>query len=242
MNKPVSTVVVAIDVPAAPDAPSVEARAIFERQVLAPCAGVGYATQETGGLNVTVTLPPESSGDSALRRIGIACAEYEGQSGGLRARVLIHYGTVFRNEGTGGRVTYLGSAIRGAQTALRRITAMNGVFASKDFADHLSGFKPGTFGMDILAGADDARPVRFEERRKPTGGEVPGSDPQFLMALKKRLAEEIGPFAGPMVDNTKHSTMSAKELVNALSHEIDRPESRQKFEMDMLAYIKSRTR
>ena len=174
--------------------------------------------------------------------MAVACAEFDSQTTPVKARALIHYGTVFRNEGTGGRITYLGSAIRAAQTSLRRIAATSGIFASKDFTDHLTSFKAGTFGMEIHPGPEDARPVRFGDRRKSGGGEVPGSDPEFLLALKKRLAEEIGPFAGPLVDNTKHSTMSAKELVNALSHEIDKPDSRQRFETEMMAYIKSRTR
>ncbi|HEY5762886.1 MAG TPA: hypothetical protein VIS73_06740 [Rhodocyclaceae bacterium] len=242
MNKPVSTVVVTIDVPGVPAVPPGEMKAIFDRLVLAPCAGLGYATQEPGGLNLTLTLPPEGPADSALRRVGAACAEFDSQTTPVKTRALIHYGTVFRNEGTGGRITYLGSAIRAAQTSLRRIAATSGIFASKDFTTHVTNFKAGTFGMEIHAGPEDARPVRFEDRRKSGGGEVPGSDPQFQITLKKRLAEEIGPFAGPLVDNTKHSTMSAKELVAALSHEIDNPESRQRFEVEMLAYIKARTR
>lgn len=238
MNKPVSTVVVAVDVPGA----SADAKAAFERLLLAPLSTLGYVGQESAGFELTLTLPPEGPADSALRRVAGICADFDEKAGPLKCRALIHYGTVFRNEGTGGRVAYLGSAIRGAQTSLRRIAATAGTFASRDFTTHLTSFKAGTFGLELHAGPEDARPVSFAERRKPTGGEVPGSDPQFLLALKKRLAEEIGPFAGPLVDNTKHGTMSAKELVSAISHEIEKPASRQKFEIDMIAYIKSRSR
>jgi hypothetical protein len=241
LNKPVSTVVVAIEIPGAPAAPPADLKSLFDQLVAAPCATLGYATQEAGGLNLTVTLSPEAAADAALRRIAVAVAEYDAKVPMMKARGLFHYGTVFRNEGTGGRVTYLGSAIRAAQTNLRRITAAAGIFASRDFADYVVANRA-AFSLEVAAGTEEVRPVRFAERRQASGGEVPGSDPQFLATLKKRLAQDIGPFAGPLVDNTKHSTMSARELVNALSHEIDKPEARQKFEVDMLAYIKSRSR
>lgn len=241
MNKPVSTVVVAIDVPGAP-AGSAEVKAAVDRLLVAPLSTLGYVGQEGGASELTLALPPEGPADSALRRMAAICLEFDERAKPLKCRALVHYWTVFRSEGTGGRVTFLGSAIRGAQTSLRRIAGTAGIFASKDFTTHLTSFKAGTFGLELHAGPEDARPVSFADRRKPTGGEVPGSDPEFLLKLKKRLAEEIGPFAGPLVDNAKHSSMSAKELVSALSHEIEKPESRQTFEADMLAYIKSRTR
>lgn len=241
MNKPVSTIVVAVDVPAAPAVPGGELKASFDRLLLSPCSGLGFVTQETGGLNLALTLTPDAAPDSPLRRVAAACGEFDAQAGGAKARALFHYGTVFRSEGTGGRVTYLGSAIRAAQTQLHRIAAHGGLYVSLDFADYAS-TAPGGFGLDIAAGTGEARPVRLVERRRPEGGEISGSDPQFLATLKKRLAHDVGPFAGPLVDNSSRAGMGARDLINALSHEIEKPAARQAFENEMLAYVASRTR
>lgn len=251
MSTPVSTTVIALDVPVATTPVSAGLKANFAHLVGNVMRQLGYISPEVPsghatGLYLTVTLAPEAKADIALRRLAAAIADFEGKSSPLRVRAVAHYGTVFRNE-TGGSVSYLGSAIRAAQHALENTPPSAGITATRDFSDFAASSKlPFRFeGQNAAADVQGPSSVFFVEQTAATStaaGEQPALDPGVVQYLKKRLAEDVGPFAGPMVDMAARSVSSADLLVAKLTNEVENPKARQLFEADALAFIKSRSR
>jgi hypothetical protein len=225
-------------------------RASFEQQVIGVLKQLGYVSPEVPGdhptgLYLTLTLPPEAKADAALGRLAAAIADFEGQNKPLRIRAVAHHGTVFRTE-AGGKASYMGSAIRAAQNALSNMPATAGLTATRDFSDYAASSKlPFRFeGQDKAADAQGPISVFFVEKagaeeKDATGGPAP-LDPEVVQYLKKRLAEDVGPFAAPMVDMALRSATTANLLVAKLTNEIDNPVARQRFEADALAFLNSR--
>lgn len=237
VSAPVSTTVIALDVPSAPAGN--DAKTHFDRLVVNIGRQLGVVTQEDGPPNVAIALAPDAAVEPALLRIASAMADFEQAAAPCRLRAVAHHGVVFRTV-SGGTVTYMGSAIRSAQSTVRRIAEDAGFVATSDFTAFMASTGKPPRNFEVRPGlADGMSQLRFPDQRKTEGG-LAGSDPSLLDFLKTRLAEHIGPFAGPLVDNVSHSAMTAKEVVAALSHEVSDPKARQRFELDALNYIKKR--
>lgn len=238
VNAPVSTSVIAVDLPAAAPAGN-EAKTLFERMIVGVGRQLGAVTQEAGDPNVAIALSPEAAVEPALLRVASAIADFEHAVPGSKLRAVVHHGVVFRTV-SGGKETYMGSAIRSAQSTLRRVPVDAGFVATSDFTAYMASTGKPPRNFEVRPGlADNMSQLRFPEQRRDDGG-LAGSDPALLDFLKTRLAEHIGPFASPLVDNVSHASMTAKEVVAALSHEVSDPKARQRFEMDALAYLKKR--
>jgi len=245
MEAPVSTTVIAVSLPASGTPVGANVRTNFERLVVAIIRELGFTLKDPDGLGLTIVLAPDMTIAKALRLLASVIAVFEERCPPIRVKSLLHYGLVFRQENAG-VVSYLGSAIRSANTLLARVTAMGGAFATKDFQDYA--LKVGSLPITMAAQpeAGSANPllvVRFLERASPaakTGRLLLSSDDAFLQFLKKRLASDLGPFAGPLVDNTNRSVTSAQELTHAVSHEVDDPKARQAFEVEVLAAVDAR--
>ena len=241
VSAPVSTSVIAVDVAAANPSPA--ARSAFENGITGIAKQLGFVSQDEGSLNVALTLAPEAAVDPVLLRLNTAFADFEAHHAPLKIRAVVHYGVVFRTQTAGG-ITFLGSAVRSAKSNLKRIPETGGIVATRDFADFAAAARGQGRNfelLDTIGGDDGLRPVQFTSQRGAASGALAGSDHVLLDFLKDRLAKDLGPFATPLVDNASHSTMTAKELVAALSHEISNPAARQRFEQDANAFIQTRT-
>lgn len=238
VSAPVTTTVIALDVPS--DTPvSNDAKKHFERIIVGIGRQLGAVTQEPGEPNVAIALAPDAAVEPALLRVASAMADFEEAAAPLKLRALANHGVVFRTA-SGGTVTYMGSAIRSAQSSLRRVAADAGFVATGDFTAYMASTGKPPRNFEVRPGlADNMSQLRFADQRKGDSG-LAGSDPALLDFLKARLAEHIGPFAGPLVDNISHSSMTAKEVVAALSHEVSDAKARQRFELDALNYVKKR--
>lgn len=194
--------------------------------------------------HLALTLSPETNVGTALRRLATAIAEFEGLCAPLRARAVVHHGVVFRTE-SGGNVGYVGSAIRSAQSTLKRAPATVGLAATHEFSGFASKMDR-VIRLGPISGSnvDRLSSIGFVEALDPTPGKSSGrlsaTDPELLQFLKKRLAVDVGPFASVLVDTALHSASTASQLVAELSREVDDAAARRRFESDVRAYVKSR--
>ncbi|MDA8256212.1 MAG: hypothetical protein M0Z99_11350 [Betaproteobacteria bacterium] len=242
VSAPVTTTVIAIDIAGAD---SFEASVLenFDQAVVA-ARKLGFVTQESGKPNLTLTLAPELEIGNILEQLAQVAAGFDAVATPLRLRGMVHRGVVFRTEDAG-QVSYVGSAIRSTQSALRRAPATGGLMATPDFSAYaaklpklpfrLQAIGGGAFeGMNhIVFGSMSVAPPR-------AGNQLPSADPEFVDFVKRRLAAEIGPFASALVDRAIRSSTVADQLVSLLSRDIDNPEARVRFEDEMLQYIKAR--
>lgn len=245
VSAPVSTTVIACGISGAE---SFEARVLeCFAKVLAAARGLGFVTQEPGRPNLCLTLAPELAADAVLGQFAKAVAEFDAAAAPLQIRSVVHFGVVFRTESMGD-VSYVGSAIRSTQSALRRAPAVGGLIATQDFAAHAAKLLNPPFrlqamsdgqafqGMSqIVFGGHTVAPRRG-------GGELPaGADPAFVDFVKRRLAEDVGPFASALVDRAIRATAATDQLVAALSRDVDNPAARARFEADVRKFINSRS-
>lgn len=243
VSAPVSTTVVAFDVLDA-GAVAVAASASFGEFVVV-VRELGFVTQDAGNPTLTLSFGPEIEVGSGLLRIARAMAEFNGASAPKRVRAVAHHGVVFRTESKG-QISYVGSAIRSTQSALRRAPEIGGLMATRDFtayASTLTGLPFSLKAMSGAAGADGMMQVVFSAggaASVPDDDRLPSTDTAFGEFVKRRLAEEMGPFAGALVDRAVVSTTLAMQLVTVLSEHVDDPAKRVRFEGDVRSYIKSR--
>lgn len=242
VSAPVSTTVIAFDIVGAD---SFEGGVLdsFDKVVTA-ARGLGFATQEPGKPNLTLTLAPEAAITETLSRIAAAVAGFDGAAAPLRVRAVANYGIVFRAE-SGGQVSFSGSAIRATQSALRRAPASGGLMATRDFAAQASKVADLPFRFEAMsdaAGAEGLSHLVFGAAgTTQVGGgfNLSSNDPAFVAFVKRRLAMDIGPFAGALVDRALRSSTVATQLVKALSREIENPVARATFEQEVFQFIKS---
>ncbi len=246
VSAPVSTTVIAFDIAGAYIVDAA-ASASFEGFVAA-ARGLGFVTQETGKPNLTLTLAPELAVGDILNRVVTAVSGFEAAAAPLRIRAMVHYGVVFRTESVG-ELSYVGSAIRSTQSALRRAPPIGGFVATQDFAAYAAKLSDLPFRLQAMSGAaaaDGMNQMVFSGRTVApppvAGGRLQSADAEFVGFAKRRLAEDIGPFASALVDRAVRSSTAVEQLVPALSREIDDPAARARFEEDMLRYISSQSR
>lgn len=239
VNAPVSTTVIAVDLPSATPVGN-DAKTHFDRMIVSAGRQLGVVTQEPGEPNVAIALSPDAAIEPALLRVAAAMSDFARAMPAHKLRALVHHGVVFRTV-SNGIETYMGSAIRSAQSSLRRVPVDAGFVATSDFTAFMASTGKPPRNFEVRPGlAENMSQLKFPEQRRDEGG-LAGSDPALLDFLKARLAEHIGPFAAPLVDNVSHSSMTAKQVVAALSHEVSDPKARQRFELDATNYINKRT-
>ena len=241
MNAPVNTTVISVEVPGAGNRP--EVTAAFEKTITTAAGQLGVVTKEQGGPQLSVTLPPDMPAAAALQRMANAFADFELATPQHKARAIVHYGTVFRSE-TGGKISYLGSAIRSSQSSLRRTDIKAGLIATREFVTYANGFNPPLAPtVPVPNSPDGFALIRLDGKASAPskgGTGLSSADPEFLGFLKKRLANDLGPFASAMVETARRNSATAPMLVADLAREIDNAEARGRFESDMLAYLKTR--
>ena len=246
VSAPVSTTVFAFDIVGAD---SFEGAVLqrFDKIVAAAARGLGFVTQEPGKPNLTVTLAPEAALAEAVNRTAAALAGFDGTAAPLRVRAIANYGVVFRAEADG-QVSFSGSAIRATQSALRRAPGSGSLMATRDFVAQASRLADLPFrfeAMSDMAGAEGLSHVVFgaaEAGPAGVGFALPSNDQAFVAFVKRRLAADIGPFAGALVDRALRATPVATQLVKALSREIENPVARTAFEQEVFQFIKNQNR
>jgi hypothetical protein len=243
MNAPVTTTVISVEVPIAGGAARSEVTATFERTIAATAARIGSITKDQGGPQLAVTLPPDLPVGAPIQQLVNAIAEFEAACEPHKVRGVVHYGVVFRSE-AGGKTSYLGSAIRSAQSGLKRLLIPGGLAATREFAAYAGGFNPPPVPLQPIPASPDGFsliPLEAKGGNSPgKTGSVSSSDPDFLAFLKKRLAEDLGPFASAMAENARRNHATAPTLVADLAREIDNVAARKEFESDLTAYLKKR--
>lgn len=245
VSAPVSTTVIAFDIVGAESFEG-GAPGSFDT-VVAAARGLGFVTQDAGKPNLTLTLAPDAPVAAALSRVAAAIAGFKGAAAPLRIRAVCHYGVVFRAEADG-QVSFSGSAIRSTQSALRRAPDSGSLMATRDFAALASRFSDLPFHFEVMSDAAGAEGLSHIVIGKTGvapagfGNALPGNDPAFVTFVKRRLATDIGPFAGALVDRALQSAMEASQMVKALSREIENPVARAAFEQEAFQFIKSQSR
>lgn len=240
---PVETTVVAFDVLGA-GADAAGTFASFGKFVVV-AREIGFVAQDAASPSLTLSFTPEIELGFGLHQIVWAMAEFDRSSAPLRVRAVAHRGVVFRTE-LKGQVSYVGSAIRSTQSALRRAPEVGGLMATRDFVAYASTLTGLPFSLKALNGTaaiDGMMQVVFADSAAvdlPVVDRLPSADPAFAAFVKRRLAEEMGPFAGALVDREMLSVTLATELVTALGEHVDGRAKRAQFEGDVRAYIKSR--
>jgi hypothetical protein len=250
VSSPVSTTVIAFDIAGAD---SFEGAVLerFDQIVAAAARGLGFVTQEAGKPNLTVTLAPEAALADAVNRTAAALAGFDGAAAPLRVRAIANYGVVFRAEADG-QVSFSGSAIRATQSALRRAPDSGSLMATRDFVAQASRLADLPFRFEVMsdaAGAEGLSNVVFGAAGAGPGAGPAGvgfalasNDQAFVAFIKRRLAGEIGPFAGALVDRALRTAPVATQLVKALSREIENPVARAAFEQEVFQFIKNQNR
>lgn len=245
VSAPVSTTVFAFDIVGA-DSFAGEVLEIFEN-VVATARGLGFVTQDPGKPSVTLTLAPDAPIAEALSRIAAALTGFDAAAKPLRARAVGHHGVVFRTEADG-QVSFAGSAIRSTQSALRRAPGNGSLMATRDFAAQAAKLADLPFRFDAMSDAAGAEGLSHVvsgaagAAQEAVGFNLPGNDPAFVAFVKRRLATDIGPFAGALVDRALRTSTVATQLVKALSREIENPVARAAFEQEVFQFIKSQNR
>jgi hypothetical protein len=244
VSAPVTTTVIAADITGAE---SFEAGVLqsFDRLVAA-ARQLGFVTQESGKPNMTLTLAPELEVGAILDQLAGAAASFDAAAAPLRVRAMVHYGVVFRTEDIG-QVSYVGSAIRSTQSALRRAPGSGGFMATAEFSGHAAKLLNLPFRMQPMSGGvavEGMSHLIFGGHSVAVAPPRPGSqlqsaDPAFVDFVKKRLAQDIGPFASALVDRAIRSSTAAEQLVTVMSRDIDDPAARVRFEDDVLRYIRT---
>ncbi|MBI5108524.1 MAG: hypothetical protein HZA62_07225 [Rhodocyclales bacterium] len=242
VSAPVSTTVIAGDIAGA-TAYSAAVIEGFER-VLAAARGLGFVTQEPGRPNLTLTLAPDQELALPLDTLASTAASFDATASPLRLRLVLHFGVVFRTESPEG-TSYVGSAIRSTQSVLRRSPATGGLRATAEFAAHAA-----TIGNLPFRLQPCAEPAALDGLSRLVFGVAPGASPagsgnggvdaEFMAYAKRRLAQEIGPFANALVDRTVRSVTSTEQVVALLCNEIDNPAARKKFEDDLKRFANMR--
>jgi hypothetical protein len=243
MDAPVTTTVISLEVPLSGDAPRAEVLVSFDQTLVAAGRQIGTIHKEQGKLQMTITIEPETALGPALAQLSGSMVKFEFLCKTLQVRGVVHHGVVFRNE-VAGEVSYIGSALRASQSALRKLEASGGLFATRGFIAHAVALKPPAARFDALTGADAADGVcRISVDAKAAAvttkpsAQLTSADPEFLAYLKKRLAEHLGPFASAMVEHQRVGTPLPEQLVADMAREIDDPGVRKQFETDLYAYI-----
>lgn len=242
VSAPVTTTVIACDIAGADSFEAVVLES-FD-QAVAAARKLGFVTQESGKPNLTLTVAPELEVGGILEQLVQVAAGFDAAATPMRLRGMVHHGVVFRTEDVG-QVSYVGSAIRSTQSALRRAPPTGGLMATPDFSAYaakllnlpfrLQPIGGGAFeGMNhIVFGSMSVAPPR-------AGNQLPSADPEFVDFVKRRLAADIGPFASALVDRAIRSSTAAEQLVTVMSRDIDDPAARARFEVDVLQFIKAR--
>lgn len=243
VSAPVSTTVIACDIAGAA---AFEAAVLecFDR-VLAVARGLGFVTQEAGKPNLTLTLAPELAVASALEPMVKAGVGFDSAAAPLRLRAMVHFGVVFRTESVS-EISYVGSAIRSTQSALRRAPPAGGFLATADFSAYAAKQLNLPFRLQPISGGPAVEGISqivfggSTVAPHGTEGALASADPAFVEFAKRRLAEDIGPFASALVDRAVRASTAADQLVAVMSRDIDNPAARARFEEDVLRYIKGR--
>lgn len=245
VSAPVSTTVFAFDIVGA-DSFAGEILQSFDR-VINAARGLGFVIREPGSANLTLTLAPEAAIVEVLNRIAAAVAEFDGAAAPSRVRVVGHYGLVFRAEADG-QVSFSGSAIRSTQSALRRAPGSGSLMATRDFAAQAAKLADLPFRFEVMSDAAGAEGLSHVvsgaagAAQAGVGFTLPSNDQVFVAFVKRRLATDIGPFAGALVDRALRSSTVATQLVKVLSREIDNPVARAAFEQEVFQFIKNQNR
>lgn len=244
MSSPVLTTVVALEAQVTGNTRPAFA-ADFNRLVALEARQLGAVVEERYDdrhLCLVMVLPPDVTVSFALRRVAKALNEFEMQQPGSCVRGLAHHGIVFAStEGTTSK--YVGSAIRAAQMVLQRTHVPSGMYASRDFASFAAAHPD---QLMHLAPVQDSElhVVGFTEQINAVAAGTPvlglsARNADFLVYIKRRLAEEIGPFASALIDNACRATTTATELAIEMGQEIEKEAARLKFESDVLAWIEA---
>lgn len=245
VSAPVSTTVIACDIAGA-DSFEDGVLQSFDKVVTA-ARGLGVVTQEPGKPNLTLTLEPAAAIAEAVSRVAAAITGFDGVAAPFRVRALVNYGVVFRAEADG-QVGFSGSAIRSTQSALRRAPGNGSLMATRDFSAQASRLADLPFHFEAMsdaAGAEGLSHVVFGAAggaQAGVGFSLPSNDQAFVAFVKRRLAADIGPFAGALVDRALRSSTVATQLVKVLSREIDNSVARTAFEQEVFQFIKSQNR
>lgn len=244
VSAPVTTTVIASDITGA-DSFGAGVLESFDK-VVATARELGFVTQESGKPNLTLTLAPELAVGGILEQLAKAAAAFDAAAAAIRLRAMVHYGVVFRTEDVG-QVSYVGSAIRSTQSALRRAPVSGGFMATPDFSAYAAKLLNLPFRLQAIEGAPAAEGMKqivFGGNSVATAAPRPGSllpsaDPAFVDFVKRRLAEDIGPFASALVERAIRSSTAAEQLVTVMSRDIDDPAARVRFEDDVMRYIRT---
>ncbi len=242
VSAPVSTTVIAGDIAGATAFAATVIDA-FEL-VLGVARGLGFVTQEPGRPNLTLTLAPDQDLAVPLATLAGAATSFDVTASPLRLRLVFHFGVVFRTESPEG-TSYVGSAIRSTQSALRRSPATGGLRATAELAAHVANIGNLPFRLQPSAEA-----AALDGLSEFVFGVAPGAahtavasgsvDAEFVAYAKRRLAQEIGPFANALVDRTLRTAAAIEQVLALLCNEIDNPAARKKFEDDLKRFANTR--
>lgn len=239
VSAPVSTTVISSDV-----AGSGLGEAVIQGfgRLLEIARGLGFVTTEAERPGFTLTLAPELAVGPALSTLAAAAARMKSGDEPSCLRSMVHFGVVFRTESPQG-VSFVGSAIRSTQSALRRAPNSSGFLATADFAAHAE-TQPGLpFSLQPMGKAVDRDSLYHLVFRAETGKDdvqAAGLDPDFVAFARKRFADAIGPFAAPLVDRALKTAGTRDQLCKVLAKEIDNPGVRQRFHDDLHGFSNAR--
>lgn len=247
VSAPVSTTVIAFDVAGAGAAQTGVSTGVD--RIVAVARSLGFVTHDAAQSTLTLTLAPDSEIDPAMCEIAAAVAEFDQAASPAQMRVMIHHGVVFRAE-SAGQTTYVGSAIRSTQSALRRAPADGRFMATQEFSGYAAKLNGLSFRLEAMTGAavgDRTSEVVFangavkEIAPRQSGPGPVAIDHAFVEFAKRRLAEDVGPFAGALVERAVKSSTAFEQLLPALSREVSGAVARARFEKDMLHFVESRS-
>lgn len=195
----------------------------------------------SAGKALTLIMPPDVQVGSALRRSLTAIEDFEQATPGSRVCALIHHGVVFAAH-EGGQAVHVGSAVRLAHSALRRLEGSQRLAASADFFQHARDWANSPLRFTALSGAAAAEGLQAlslsSEEAAPSA--LNQDDDALREFLNARLAAEVGPFASVLVEAARRVAPSASALVLELAQEIESHQGRDDFTREGLAWIQAR--
>lgn len=204
--------------------------------------GIGFVTTESGRPGFTLTLAPEAAVGPSLSALAAAAASLRGNDQSLCFRSMVHFGVVFRTESPEG-VSFVGSAIRSTQSALRRAPPASGFMATAEFAAHAETQSGLPFQLQPLGRGADREGLYHLVFRSESADPAPatGLDPDFIAFARKQFADAIGPFAAPLMERAIKSASTREQLSSLLANDIDNLAARQRFQDELLGFSKQRS-
>jgi hypothetical protein len=250
LGHPEDVTVIALDLkPLLGGVSSVDSRDTFARLLggaVAHACVVQAVARPDGELAYTAVVPVTGQTLTLMRRLLNVQEDFKRAHPDTFARFVVHHGLVFAAQGEGGK-SYVGSAMRSAQSHLLRMPGNLDCAATSDFVSATATWKTCSIQFQPLSDAPEIKDLLTfslvsddvsETQNAKDARKSMAKDPALRRFLVEHLAAYLGPFAEVLVDSAQRSSTSRTNLIEELSREIDDIPTRERFKAEAMDYLR----